>query len=63
MTTDTGLHLILCSLDLHSNKPESRYVLAGTMKYLLAAKPSPLAARPSPLAARCAADELETLFR
>ena len=38
LTADNGLHLILCSLDLLSNKPESRYVLAGTMKYLLAGK-------------------------
>jgi hypothetical protein len=55
-TADNGLHLILCSLDLLSNKPESRYVLAGTIKYLLAGKPSRLAAR-------CAAAELETLLR
>jgi len=56
VTADNGLHLILCSLDLLSNKPESRYVLAGTIKYLLAGKPSRLAAQ-------CAAAELETLLR
>lgn len=56
VTTDNGLHLILCSLDLLSNKPESRYVLAETIKHLLAGKPRRLAAP-------CAAAELEALLR
>jgi hypothetical protein len=56
VTADNGLHLILRSLDLLSNKPESRYVPAETIKSLLAGKPSRLSAR-------CAAAELETLLR
>jgi hypothetical protein len=37
---DQGLHLVLCSLDLRSDRPESRYVLARTIDYLLSGKPS-----------------------
>jgi hypothetical protein len=33
--TDRDLHLVLCTLDLLANKPESRYVLARTIDYLL----------------------------
>jgi beta-galactosidase len=33
--TERNLHLILCNMDLLSDKPESRYVLAGTIDYLL----------------------------
>ena len=36
---DQGLHLVLCSLDLRSDRPESRYVLARTIDYLLSGKP------------------------
>lgn len=37
---DQGLHVVLCSLDLRSERPESRYVLARTIAYLLSGKPS-----------------------
>jgi hypothetical protein len=54
--TDRHLHLVLCNLDILANKPESRYVLARTVDYLLAGQPSPLTAR-------CATAELEKLLR
>jgi hypothetical protein len=43
--TDRDLHLVLCNLDVLANKPESRYVLAKTLDYLLAGQPSALASR------------------
>ncbi|GEM_PF-1917722 len=54
--SDRDLHLVLCSLDILSDKPESRYVLARTIDYLLAGQPSRIAAR-------CPAADLETLLR
>jgi hypothetical protein len=54
--TDRDLHLVLCNLDLLANKPESRYVLARTLDYLLAGQPSRLTKR-------CATAELEKLLR
>ncbi len=35
MLGDGDVHLVLCSLDLRADKPESRYVLAKTIDYLL----------------------------
>jgi hypothetical protein len=54
--TENQLHLVLCNLDLRSDKPESRYVLAKTLDYLLARQPSPLATR-------CSTAALEPLLR
>jgi hypothetical protein len=54
--TDRDLHLVLCNLDLLANKPESRYVLARTIDYLLGGQ---TAAR----AKRCAAADLERLMQ
>ena len=54
--TDRDLRLILCNLDLLANKPESRYVLARTLDYLLAGQPSRLTKR-------CTTAELEKLLR
>ena len=54
--TENQLHLVLCSFDLLSNKPESRYVLGRTIDYLLAA-------RPCALAKRCETAELNLLLR
>lgn len=54
--TDRDLHLILCNLDLLADRPESRYVLAKTIDYLLAD-------RPARLAARCATAELDVFLR
>jgi hypothetical protein len=54
--TERDLHLVLCNMDLLSNKPESRYVLAGTIDYLLSGKPSRLA-KP------CSNADLEVLLR
>jgi len=56
VVTDHDFHLVLCSLDLQSDKPESRYVLGRTVDYLVAG-------RPSPLAKRCEASELSELLR
>ncbi len=53
--TDRDLHLILCNLDLLADKPESRYVLAKTLDYLLTGK----LVRTS---TRLAAAELEVLL-
>jgi hypothetical protein len=54
--TENQLHLVLCSFDLLSNKPESQYVLGRTIDYLLAGKPCALAKR-------CATTELMPLLR
>ena len=54
--TDRDLHLVLCNLDLLADKPESRYVLAKTIDYLLGGQ---TAAR----AKRCAAADLELLMQ
>jgi hypothetical protein len=54
--TDRDFHLVLCHLDILTNKPESRYVLARTLDYLLSGK-----LRSS--AKRCASADLETLLR
>jgi hypothetical protein len=56
VVTDRDLRLILCSLDLLADKPESRYVLAKTIDYLLAD-------RPERDTARCATAELNVLLR
>ncbi len=56
VVTEKQLHLVLCSFDLLSNKPESRFVLAQTIDYLLAAQPCALA-KP------CGTAELMTLLR
>jgi len=49
VVTGDRLHLVLCSLDLLSDRPESRYVLERTLDYLLTEPPSPIA-RPAVLA-------------
>jgi len=54
--TDLDLHLVLCNLDILANKPESRYVLARTLDYLLASQPSALAKR-------CSTSDLEPMVR
>ena len=54
--SDRDLHLVLCNLDLLSDKPESRYVLGRTLDYLHTGKPSRLTAR-------CATVDLEKLLR
>jgi hypothetical protein len=54
--TDRELHLVLCSLDLMANKPESRYVLARTLDYLLSGKLGSSTGR-------CATADLEALVR
>lgn len=56
VVTDSKLHFVLCSLDLRSDRPESRYVLQQTIDYLLQGKPSGLA-RP------CTVSDLEGLLR
>lgn len=56
VVTDRDLHLVLCTLDILSGKPESRYVLARTIDYLL----GPQSSR---IAARCPAEQLETILR
>ncbi len=56
VVTDNQLHLVLCDLDLRSDKPESRYLLSRTLDYLLAA-------RPCSRARTCNADELGILLR
>ena len=54
--TDRDLHLVLCNLDLLADKPESRYVLAKTIDYLLGGQTAPRAKR-------CAAADLELLMQ
>ncbi len=54
--TERDLHLVLCNLDLLTDKPESRYVLAGTIDYLLSGKPSRMA-KP------CSNADVEVLLR
>lgn len=54
--SDRDLHLVLCALDILADKPESRYVLARTIDYLLGPQPSRIAAR-------CPSEHLETLLR
>jgi len=54
--TDRDLHLVLCNLDILANKPESRYVLARTIDYLLAD-------RTSAKAKRCNTTELDGLLK
>ncbi len=56
IVTETQLHLILCDLDLLSEKPESRYVLRRTIEYLLTGQPCSTATRAN-------ADELSILLR
>jgi hypothetical protein len=56
VVADNRLHLVLCNLDLLSDKPESRYVLSRTVEYLLTGRPC-AQARP------CAADDLTPLLR
>jgi len=53
---DNRLHLVLCNLDLRSQRPESRYVLHRTLDYLLQGQPSALA-RP------CTWEDLKSLLR
>jgi hypothetical protein len=43
--TEEELHFVLCSFDLLTDKPESRYVLAKTLEYLSNGKPSDRARR------------------
>jgi beta-galactosidase len=52
---DNRLHLVLCDLDLLSDRPECRYVLSNTLQYLLSSQASPLAQH-------CAADDLVSLL-
>jgi hypothetical protein len=54
--TENQAHLLLCSFDLLSNKPESRYVLGRTIDYLLAG-------RPCAMAKRCKTAELTALLQ
>ncbi len=54
--TDTRLHLVLCSLDLLADKPESRYVLRQTIDYLLSGQESPVTRQ-------CASGDLNPLLR
>jgi len=54
--TDRDLRLVLCNLDLLANKPESRYVLAKTIDYLVAGQLSRLTSR-------CATADLEKLMQ
>jgi len=54
--TDRHLHLVLCNLDILANKPESRYVLAKTVDYLLAGQASAMAKR-------CDTSDLGVLLR
>jgi len=54
--TENRFHLVLCNLDLLSDKPESQYVLGRTIDYLLTGRPCALA-RP------CNADDLRPLLR
>ncbi len=53
--TDQNLHLVLCNLNLLSDRPECRYVLGRTIAYLLSG-------RASPITAHCAASALEGLM-
>lgn len=55
IVTQEQLHLVLCNLDLASDKPESHYVLAKALDYLVSAQPSPLARR-------CSMQEIESLM-
>ena len=54
--TDNQFHLVLCSLDLASGKPDSRYVLARTLDYLASG-------HPFAKAKRCEPAELDILLR
>ena len=54
--TENQLRLVLCNLDLMSDKPESRYVLGRTIDYLLAA-------HPDTITKRCESSELDVLLR
>jgi len=54
--TDTDLHLVLCNLDLRAEKPESQYVLAKTIDYLLSGTISLVTKR-------CSAADLDRLLR
>jgi hypothetical protein len=56
IVTEEQLHLVLCNLDLASDKPESQYVLAKALGYLVSAQPSPLARR-------CSLQEIESLLK
>jgi hypothetical protein len=51
---DNQTHFVLCSLDLLADKPESRYVLAKTLEYLVSGKAPEKT---------CTVDALETLLR
>ncbi len=54
--TESDLHLVLCSLDLQADKPESRYVLSKTIDYLLSGTISSSTKR-------CGVAELDSLLR
>jgi hypothetical protein len=54
--TADGLHLILCRLDLLTDKPESRYVLNRAMEYLLSGSVRSMTKQ-------CAVSDLEVLLK
>ena len=54
--TENRLHLVLCNLDLLTDKPESRYVLNRTMEYLLSGQVSSVTKS-------CSTGDLEILFK